>query len=308
MNLALRPLRVIEFVDRRVLGAFRLVDAATGLPIITPAAVETRRVTVAGPAGDVVLSESAVRIQRNRSGVYVLMTAPFFDVRSNPVDGQPPAYTATFDSPQTPLEVAGGPLRVNLAVIEAGPQFLPRALQINLPRSLVRTAPDSVFEPQAVSLFRAPGAPVQDGWTVLRVRVTEALSDPVNPLPGVLVRAFRSPRTVGDAPIAAAMTDWRGRMRGEALLPVAGIQRFRPGSAGTVIVRDQEIEFDATRDTTFTGAAGEVPDVARLTAGAGSGLIRVSNQLPDPQLEIVRPVTPVRVQAGREYVVHLAMP
>jgi hypothetical protein len=307
MNLTLRPLRVIEFVDRRVLGAFRLVDAVTGLPIVTPAAVQPVRATLAG-SGDVALREDAVRIQRNRSGLYVLMTAPFFDVRSNPVDGQPPAYAATFDNPQAPSELAGGPLTVHLAVLDAGPGFLPRTLQIDLPRSLSRTAPDSVLEPQPVALFRAPGAAVQDGWTVLRVRVTEAGSDPVNPLPGVLVRAFRRPRTAGDLPMAMAMTDWRGRVRGEALLPIAGIQRFRGGPGGTVVVRDQEIEFDATRDAGFTGAAGQLPDVVLLTAGAGSGVIRASDQPPDPQLEIVRPATPVRVQAGREYVVHLAMP
>lgn len=296
MSLEIRPTRVVESIDRRVVAAFQLVDAATQLPLAAPAAVSAPRALVAGNPDEVTLPANAVRMQRNRSGMHVLLAAPFFDT-----------YTSTFSDPQPPPETAGGPLTLRVAVTDAGPQHLPRQFRLALPRSLNPADADSVFEPLVVPLFRAPGAPVQEGWTVLRVVVTGA-GNPDERLPGVLVRVFRRPQADGDLPIAAGMTDWRGRVRGEALIPVTVIPRFRPGAGPHVIERDQEIELEATRDSGFTGADGELPDVARLTEGTGGGVTRVSTRAPDPQLTVVRPATPVRVQAGREYVVHLSMP
>jgi hypothetical protein len=248
---------------------------------------------------DVALQEHAVRIRQNRQGIYVVLRAPFFDT-----------YASAFDNPQSPAETLGGVLRLRLAATEAGAQYLPQEFQFDLPRSLDPDAADSVFRPQEVGLFRAPNAPVQDGWALLRVRVTEAGANPPNPLPGVLVRVFRSPRGGGDLPIGEGMTDWRGNVRGEALVPVLGIQRFRPGSGASVIETDQAIELEATRDSAFTGTAGQLPNVPLILAGTGAGLIRPPNQPPLSQLDILRPTTtaPIRVQAGREYVVHLAMP
>ena len=299
MNLDRLPHRLIESADRRVLGAFQCVDAVTRLPIAVPATVEVRGATIAGAPVDVALHEHAVRIRQNRGGLFVVLGAPFFD-----------AYASTLDNPPAPLETLVAPLRLHLAVTEAGPHYLPQQFQYDLPRSLDPDAADSVFRPQPVALFRAPSAPVQDGWALLRVSVTEAEVTPLTPLPGVLLRVFRSPRGVADLPIGAGMTEWRGGVRGEALVPVAGIQRFRPGSGVTVIETDQAIEFEATRHSGFTGAAGQLPNVPALVAGTGAGLIRPPDQPPLSLLEIVRPATtpPIRVQAGREYVVHLAMP
>ena len=299
MNLELLPHRLIESADRRVLGAFQCVDAVTGLPIAAPAAVEARGATIAGAPVDIALHEHAVRIQQNRRGHFVIFGAPFFET-----------YTSTLDNPLSPAETLVNPLRLRLAITDAGPHYLPQEFQFDLPRALDPEADDSVFRPQPVALFRAPSAPVQDGWTVLRVAVTQSGVTPLNPLPGVLLRVFRSPRGVSDPPVGAGMTEWRGGVRGEALVPVAGIERFRPGSGAAVIETDQAIEFEATRHSGFTGAAAQLPDVPALVAGTGAGLIRPPNQPGSSQLEIVRPATtpPIRVQAGREYVVHLAMP
>jgi hypothetical protein len=134
----------------------------------------------------------------------------------------------------------------------------------------------------------------------LRVRVTEAGVDPPNPLPGVLVRVFRSPRGAADAPIGIGMTDWRGGIRGEALVPLIGIERFRPGSGATVIETDQAIEFEAARDTGFTAAVDQLPNALSIAAAAAAPV-----QILRPD---TTPATPMRVEAGREYVVHLAMP
>jgi len=299
MNLDVLPHRRIEAADRRVLGAFQFVDAVTALPLVVPATVAVRGATLDGAPVDVALDEHAVRLRQNRSGLFVVFSAPFFD-----------SYTSSFLDPAPPPETAANPLRLRLAVTDAGPYYLPQEFVFDLPGALDPVALDSVFHPLLVGLFRAPNAPVQDGWAVLRVRVTQAGVVPPRPLPGVLVRIFRSPRGIADRPIGVGMTEWRGGVAGDALVPVADIQRFRPGSGPNVIETDQAIEFEVSRHSGFRGAVGQLPDVPALMAGTGDGLVRPPDQPPASQLEIVRPTTPppIRVQAGREYIVHLAMP
>jgi hypothetical protein len=305
MNLALRPRRVIDTTDRRVLGAFQFVDALLGTPLVLPATIEPRGMTVSGAPGEVPLSADMLRIRSNRHGVHVVFAAPFFG-----------AYTTAFASPTAPPEA---PLALRIAVAEVGPHYLPQEFDLILPRALDPAAPASVFEPQRISLVRAPSAPVHDGWAVLRVRVTQRRGSTRVSLPGVLVRVFRP--GAPDRPIGVGMTDWRGAVTGEALVPVIGIQRFRPGGGPSVIETSQEIELEATRDDAFTGAPGQLPNVARLMAG--TGLIRRRDRPPGSGLDIVLPgevlppppppvpppppPEPMRVQAGRERTVHLGM-
>src|ERR1700741_3929491 len=45
--------RVVEHVDRRVLGAFQFVDAVTQLPVVMPANIEVRGATLLGNGGPV---------------------------------------------------------------------------------------------------------------------------------------------------------------------------------------------------------------------------------------------------------------
>jgi hypothetical protein len=302
VNLSRQPRRVIETADRRVLAAFQLVDAVTGLPIGVPAAVEARRalITVGGSPEEVRLPDGAVRIVQSRSGAYVLFRAPFFD-----------DYTSSFEAPAVSPVMS---VRVNVS--DAGPYYLPQQFQLDLPRSLDPGTAGSVFEPQGVRLLRAPGASAQDGWAVLRVSVRLAGPGAAVPLPGVLVRVFRSPRAAQDRPMGVGMTDWRGAVRGEALVPVAGVQRFRPGSGSTPIETHQAIEVEATRDTEFTGSDGSLPDVSRLRSGA-AGVVRHIDRGAGAQLVVVvrpderpagEPGPPIHVRAGREYVVHMTMP
>ena len=297
MNFASLPLNVVETVDRRVLGAFRFVDSVTRLPIAAPAKLEMRGGILTGMPGKPVLQVDTVRILQNRRGIHVIFRAPLFD-----------AYADAFENPQPPAETENGPLRLRLAVTEIAEPYLPQEFEFDLPRSLDPKVSGSVFNPFDVALFRAPNAPVQDGWAVLRVAITRTGASPADPLPGVLLRVFRSPRSDEDSPIGAGMTDWRERRRGEALVALSGIQRFRPGSGNNVIETDQAIDFEATRDSEFTGAVGQFPNVSRLIAGTGDKLIRPPNQPPVSELKIVRPTGPVRVRAGQEDVVSLSMP
>lgn len=299
-HLAVLPVRVIETADRRVLGAFRLADAVSGLPIGVPAAIDARTATIAGTGGpeEIALPDGAVRIVQNRSA-FVLIRAPFFD-----------DYTAAFDVPPVPPT-----LRLHVRVTDAGPQYLPQRFDVDLPRPLDPAVAGSVFEPQPVVMLRAPGAAISEGAAVLRVSVRQAGPGGA-PLGGVLVRVFRSPRAAPDRPLGAGMTEWRGAVRGEALVALSGIERFRPGLGESPIETSQPIEFEITRDTAFTGAAGQLPDVSRLLAGAGAGIVRVVDQPPGPLAIAVRPderpsappAVPVHARAGREYVVQITVP
>ncbi len=299
MILAQPFLRVVEHVDRRMLGAFQFVDVVTRLPVVVAAKVEVRRAAlVNGPADTgVPLHESGVQIRQTRSAFHAILRAPFFDV-----------YAASFLEPQNPPEMLDRRLRLILAVTNAGPHYLPREFQFDLPRALDRTDAESVFRPRTVDLFRAPGAPVLGGWSVLRVRVTQVNTGV--PLPGVLVRIFRSPRGTSDLPIGQGLSDWRGGLRGEALVAVAGIPRFRPGSNGTVIETVQAIHLEATRDTDFNGDADQLPDLDRIASGTVPSIIsRRSDQPEDlPPPLAVQPSAPLNVRAGRESTVHLTMP
>ena len=254
--------------------------------------MEVPRATIAGEPAPVRLPENAVRILQNRRGLRVILTAPFFDT-----------YTSTFRDPVAPDETQAGPLGLHVSVVDPGVHYLPQQFRFDRPRSLNPNDADAVFQPVVVGLYRAPSASVQDGWSVLRVRVVQEGTNPAVPLGGVLIRAFRSPRGTS-APVGEGMTDWRGQVRGEALVPATGIQRFRPGSGSSVIETDQLIELEATRDTNFTGAADQLPDVPRLIEGTAPGVVRRSGT----QLQILRPATELRVQAGREHVVEIAMP
>jgi len=268
MILAPPFLRVVEHVDRRMLGAFQFVDAVTRLPVAVAAKVEVRRAALVNGAADtgVPLHEGSIQIRQTQSAFHAILRAPFFD-----------AYAASFVDPQDPPETLNRGLRLRLAVTNAGPHYLPREFQFDLPRALDRTDAESVFRPRTVDLFRAPGAPVLGGWSVLRVRVTQVNTGV--PLPGVLVRVFRSPRGTSDLPIGLGMSDWHGDLSGEALVAVAGLSRFRPGVGINVFETEQAIHFEATRDTDFSGAADQLPDLggspsAPPRASSAGGRIR----------------------------------
>ena len=295
MNLAQRPLRVLldDRAERRVLGAFRFVDAVTNEPVAVAAGLDARRALIPGLPEAVPIPERSVHIRQNRRGIFVIFRAPFFDT-----------YIATFDNPLPPAELAGGTLGIRVSVTDAGPYYLPREFQVDVPRSLVPDAEGNVFDPLNVRLFRAPNAPMLDGWAVLRVSVGRTATAPRQGLGGVLIRAFRTPRADGDEPIGRGMTDWRGTVPGEAVVPLQ-VPRFRAGADnGNVIETTHDIELDVTRNPAFTGATGQLPDVARLEAGAHPRLAVPGGE----GVELRRPQGPMRIRAGREFAVELTMP
>jgi len=164
--------------------------------------------------------------------------------------------------------------------------------------------PENVFQPARVQLFRAPGAPVLDGWSVLRVRVTAENDNSVR-LPAVHVRVFRSPRGDGDAPIGQGMTEWRGNLLGEALVGVADLLRFRSGAGDDVFETTQPVHLEATRDSNFPGAGDQFPDIPGFALGTRT---RRSDPPANVPALVVNPLAPLDLRAGQEATVHLAMP
>jgi hypothetical protein len=179
--------RELERQERRVLGALRCVDAATLATIATPLQVEM----------------AGARVQRNRSGLYVIVQADALA-----------AHEGAFDAP--PAEPAPGSITgLEARIADPGGTYLPRRIALALPRDpdpAHAAASDSLFRAIEVPLYPAAIAPTGINWAVLRVTVREQASG--DALGGALLIA-RSNGTV----LGRALSDWRG----EALLGVAGV-------------------------------------------------------------------------------------
>jgi hypothetical protein len=189
------PLRVIERVDRRVLGAVRLVDAVTGRPILRPLSV----------------AADGSRFLRNRAGLYVIREAPGLD-----------AHVTEFQTPPAaPAPGAAGIER--LRIDDPLGQYLPRLARVPLPRAPLPAAgePD-LFQPEDVAMLPAPAASPRLDWGGWRARVLLAADE--SPFPGALLALdWASP--TGVLFRARGLSD----ARGEALVPVAGLPVSRPG-------------------------------------------------------------------------------
>lgn len=226
----------LETVERRVLGAVRFLDATTRVPVRSPLAV----------AG------GGVRLVRNRQGLFVLLQAPGLE-----------AHSASFPAP--PPQPAVGSLRVELAVSDPEGRYLPRRLALDLPRD-----PDpehaeqegSLFRPVDALLYPAPAAAVAPGWAVIRATVVRAGTRA--PLPGALLRVVR--KSDGEV-LARALTEWRDRVRGEALVAVPGVPITTWGDGDPdepVLVNEVPVSLEAFFDPAFDPAAGLAPDPDRL--------------------------------------------
>jgi hypothetical protein len=295
VSLAQRPIRVLDDrVDRRVLGAIRFVDATTRQPVTAIAKVEARFAMFPGIPVPVPVPDRSIQIRQNRRGWFVIFRAPFFD-----------AYIATFDSPQPPAELGGAQLGLRVDVSDAGPYYLPRQFQVDLPRSLDPAADGNVFDPLDVRLFRAPSSPLLDGWAVVRVSIARTGAGPRQGLGGVLVRAFVPQHAADAQPLGVGMTDWRRTVAGEAVVPIV-IPRFRAGdgNGGGVIQTTQDIELEVTRDPQFPRTADDLPDLATLEAGGHPRFVVPGAA----ETTLVRPDVPLQIRAGRELSVVLTMP
>lgn len=221
----------LEHLDRRVLGAARIVDATTGRPVAGPVTVE-----------------SAARLLRNRSGHIIIVNAPGLA-----------EHAASFSAP--PSTPPLGSEAIELTLRDPSRRYLARRRTIQLPRD-----PDPAHADQANSLFRvidvplypAPAAPPAAGWALIRATVTRTGSS--EGLPGALIRVTR---TSDGEHLASGLSDDRG----EALVAVAGIP-ITTWDAGTESVLVSET--DVTLQTIVDPAVSGLPDPDDLEARRGS--------------------------------------
>ncbi|MDB5801304.1 MAG: hypothetical protein JWL63_2243 [Rhodocyclales bacterium] len=180
MTLAIKEL---ERLERRVVCALRCVDATT-------------RVTV-----DALLQVEIVgaRIQRNRSGLYIIVAA---DALAN--------FADSFAT-----QPAAGPVTLTASIRDPSGRYLPRLASLALPRDpspLHAELDSSLFKPIEIEMHPAGAAPLGVNWSVLRVTVSADAGG--DALGGALLRVVS-----GGKVLARGMTDWRG----EALVPVPGV-------------------------------------------------------------------------------------
>lgn len=210
----------LEHVDRRVLGAVRFVDSATGVEV-------QERLAVTAPG---------VRWTRNQSGWFVVAAAPGLEAHVDAFAAPPPAPA---------LET----VTVTLTVRDPGGRYLPRQHTLRLPRDpdpQHAAAANSLFRPVSVALFPAPVARPPAGWAVIRVTVTATGTG--RPVAGALIRVVR---TTDGQHLASGLSDDRG----EALVPVPGIPltTWEEGP-GPVVTTEVEVRLEIVFDPAATGA------------------------------------------------------
>jgi hypothetical protein len=218
----------VEQLDRRVLGALRLIDAPTHQMIRAPLS----------------LSAAGARLVRNRSGLYVLFGAP--GLRT---------HIGMFDAP--PSTPALGSLALRVTISDSRGVYLPRQSQIRLPRDPApQVAPglDSLFRPIDITLFPAPSAAVEPGWALVRVTVMR-LGVPQG-IAGALLRVLR---TSDSALLARGQSD----ARGEALVAVPGVPITTWGAGNGAVLASA---VDATLEVFADPNAGPSADPDDLEA------------------------------------------
>jgi hypothetical protein len=184
-------MQVPDIIDRRVLGALRLVDHTTEALIRRPLQI----------------SADNVRFIQNLSSFYVISDAPGLN-----------SHLTEFDSP--PSEPAIGSVQISVNVADKQGTYLPRLMTIELPRNPDPAASDqadSLFQPVDVFMYRASNAFTNVNWSVIRGSVFR-LDEQNNHIPvrGALLRVVRID---DDAVLARGLSDTRG----ELLVTVAGI-------------------------------------------------------------------------------------
>ena len=227
MSLAPPIFRPLESVDRRVLGALRFVDGTTGTTLHGPLAV--------GVAG--------ARVQRNRSGLWVISGVPALA-----------DHEAAFAAP--PALPAIGSLSLTASVSDPAGHYLPRLAALALPRDPApanAALAGSLFRTLDIALWPTPAAPTGANWAVLRVSVVDGASG--DALGGVLLRVSRDGST-----LALGLSDWRG----EALVAVPGVPVTTwSDMPGPVVL----LEIAATLDAVFDPALGTRTPIAQVRAG-----------------------------------------
>ncbi|MDZ7754051.1 MAG: hypothetical protein U5S82_21030 [Gammaproteobacteria bacterium] len=165
------------------------------------------RATQSPVMGPMKITSDAVRLMRNRRGLFVITHA----------DGLESHAEEFFEPPDRPAPAAN---QYRLAIEDPQRRYLPRLLMVRLPRDPDPdnvANPDSLFTPQDVAMYPASTASLAHNWSSVRVAVSQgpdARTAP--PLRGVLIRIID---IENEAVLASGISD----LRGEALVVVPGV-------------------------------------------------------------------------------------
>jgi hypothetical protein len=194
-------------VDRRVLGAFRIVDAFSREPVSQPPVVRN----------------AVLDVRRNASGVFVVFGAP--GLRN---------LTVQFD-PVKPWPAATA---FPVTIVADGRRYLSRRARISMPRRPEPMSdPASSMIPQDVALYPAAAAVLGFNWAVVRVRVSKAGAASSDP--GLPWAVLRMTRNSDGSEVAVGLCD----RRGEGVLAVPGAGQSTNGGPGAAVIT---ATFDAT--------------------------------------------------------------
>lgn len=270
MSAVVPELALLDRVERRVLGAFRCVDATTRASLHLPLRLVT-------PPG--------TRIARNRSGLFVIHDWP-------PLDTHTQAFA---EAPATPLP---GSQPLSLSVSDPLGHYLSRRVRLALPRNAdaaMAADPASIFVPVEVPMFPSGTASVGANWAGLRVSLRDTGSD--DALGGVLLRVLS-----GGQVLARGLSDWRG----EALVPVAGIPVTTwSAGPGDVVVT----EIDATLEAYFDPASATRVARAQVLAGRSPDVLPLVDPvaIEDARAGLPQASVAISLAAGRPLHVSLGI-
>lgn len=179
---------LIERIEQRVLGALRLIDRVTQMPL-------TRAIR---------LNATDARVVRNGRGYYVVTQATGLE-----------SHTEAFlQPPETPVLGANS---YTFEISDPLNRYLPRLATLRLPRdpnpANIANA-NSLFRPVDVAMYPASTASLSHNWSTLRVSV--ALASDRSPVRGALLQVIDA---ADETLLASGISDERG----EALVIVAGV-------------------------------------------------------------------------------------
>jgi hypothetical protein len=209
-------------------------------------------------------------------------------------------YTATFDEPPaSPPSGQTWPVSLNLTITDSTGRYLPRQVQLQVPRAASAAAEDSMFRATDVALYPSPMAAVASGWAVIRATVLAAAAGPGDRprrLPWAWIRVVREANgSNGFLPSPAfALADWRG----EALIAVAGLPVTTWDGSSTLAVQ-VSVRLEMVFDARLTPLPEQV-DWLRFS-DPNAGYLPNPDDLngPDPQLQDGR-ITAYRLASGRD--------
>jgi hypothetical protein len=151
---------IVEDVDRRILGAFRCIDAVSNTPVLDAVTVQSDQLDV----------------RRNASQIWVVFDAPGLH-----------ELTTEFDV-KSPWPA---PLPFNVSIRSISRRYLPRKATIKVPRKLAPMGdPSSVMVLQDVVMYPSPTATTLPNWALVRASVTKNNTN--EGLPWAVVRITRN--------------------------------------------------------------------------------------------------------------------